>query len=1103
VRASSTLALSIFSAPTNSRAHCARSSALVDALPSELLGAMLITLWRVLLLLILVFVSPAVRAIEPGRSLADLVHDTWTVDNGLPQSTILDIARTQDGYLWFATHEGAARFDGRQFAVFNEANAPLLRGSGISALLEAKDGSLYLGLREGGLVRYYGGVFAAITPTGGLPKGTISALAEDAAGTIWVGSSGGGTARIVKGAARFFTAAEGLPNNTVTSIRVTASGDVWIGTFGGLGVVRGNVVIAQPTGDKLDKTFIASLFEDRQRRLWIATYGEGLYQWDSGKLKHFTRKDGLSSDTVNRVHEDKDGALWLGSLEGLQRWHGDNFESFSSVDGLTNKFVRDIVEDAEGSIWVGTDRGIDRFREGVISTIGIRHGLSEEFTRTVLEDSKGNLWVGTADGLFEFQNSNYQNADYKNADHKNADHKNTNGAAAKVGAKPIRYTTVDGLANNAILSLAEGAGGVIWVGGNAGGLHRISGGKVENLGAKFGIGAASVRTVLETRDGGLWVGTNAGLFYRSADRKDKINNNDSGNVTQFGVAEGLASEQVTSLFEDRKSILWVGTRDGLSRIDLSADVRRLLPRTDNFAVGGGVLSINADVDGHLLVATSSGLATMRADRLLTLRAEHGVPPRTYFNVVDDGKGSLWLCSNQGLVRILKAEIGQLLDNNRLRLEPTLYGRSEGMATAQCNGGSGPAAWRTRDGRLLFATARGIAVVAPSTTTKLVPLPPPVLIQDVDVDSIPIAFREGVQLVPGPHRLEISYVALNLSDPDRVRYRYRLNGFDKQWVEAGTSRKAVYTNIEPGAYQFEVVASNRGGEWQEQGAIMHVAHRAYAWNTNWFRAMVALIMMGGVFVFFRLRVARLRRKARHLSALVEERTQDLALQKDQLERANDEKARLLSQVQEKSEAYERLSKEDGLTGLANRREFDRLLMAESARAMRTQRPLSVVLADVDYFKRVNDGFGHAVGDEVLRIIAQLLRGGSRELDRAARYGGEEFAIVLPETHLGDAIALCERLRVAVAKYDWFKLQPELKVTLSFGVAANTELVSAVDSSNTSDSSQRNEPALQQVRGVRTPVVHEQILSLADQRLYRAKSEGRNRVVGESLPGSAKP
>ncbi len=1008
------------------------------------------------------------NAIEPTRPLADLIHDTWTIDNGLPQSTIRDIARTKDGYLWFATHEGVARFDGRQFAVFNESNTPALRGTGISALLEAKDGSLYLGLREGGLVRHQEGEFVAVTPTGGLPKGTISALAEDAAGAIWVGSSGGGTARLVKGAVRFFTSAEGLPNNTITSIRVVQSGDVWIGTFGGLAVVRGNSVLAQPTGEKLDTTYIANLFEDRKGRLWVATYGEGLYLWDGGKLKRYTRKDGLSSDTINRVHEDKDGALWIGSLDGLQRWVGDKFETFSSSDGLTNKFVRDIVEDMEGGIWVGTDRGIDRFREGVISTIGVRHGLTEEFSRTVLEDSRGALWVGTADGLFEFRHAGEA----------------TKGGAA--GSLPIRYTTKEGLANNAILSLAEGADGAIWVGGNAGGLHRVRAGKVESLGLQFGVGVASVRAVLEARDGGVWVGTNAGLFHRDS----------KGGATQFGVAEGLASEQVTALYEDKKNILWVGTRDGLSRIDLSvpagnstAAARRVLPRSDNLAVGGNVLAISADVEGNLLVATTNGMAALRADRLLTLRADHGVPPRAYFNVIDDHQGSYWLCSNQGLVRIAKVEIAQLLDGKRTKVEPALYGRSEGMVTVQCNGGSGPAAWRSRDGRLLFATARGIAVVAPTKSATLVPLPPPVLIQEVDIDASPTPFRGGVRLEPGPHRLEISYVALNLSDPDRVRYRYRLNGFDKQWVEAGASRKAVYTNVEPGTYRFEVIASNRGGEWHEKGAMLTVEHRAHLWDTTWFRLATLMLLAGGAFAFFRFRVMSLRRQALKLWLEVEERTQDLALEKGKLEQANDEKTRLLSQVQEKSEAYERLSKEDSLTGLANRREFDRILSAELARATRTRRPLTVALADVDFFKQVNDTYGHAVGDEVLRIVAQLLRGTSREIDRVARYGGEEFAIVLPETHLGDAAALCERLRNAVGNYDWSKLQSDLKVTLSFGVAANIELDSVNESNDAS------------VRAaVSTRNAHERLLAIADQRLYRAKVEGRNRVVAESSGGA---
>jgi diguanylate cyclase (GGDEF)-like protein len=1004
-------------------------------------------------LLFFLLVSVQANAINPNIPLADLVHDTWTVDNGLPQSTIRDIARTRDGYLWFATHEGVARFDGRQFAIFNEANTPALRGSGVASLLEAKDGGLYLGLRDGGLVRYFGGDFVAVKPTGGLPKGTISAIAEDAAGALWVGSSGGGMARIAKGAAKFFTAAEGLPHNTVTAIYPAKSGDVWVGTFAGLSVVRGNAVIAQPTGDKLDTTYIASFFEDRQGSLWIATYGEGLYQLVSGGLKHFTQKDGLGSNTINRVYEDKDGALWLGSLEGMQRWHAGKFDSFTSIDGLTNKFVRDIIEDDEGNVWVGTDRGIDRFRQGVISNWGLRHGLVEEFTRTVLEDAKGNTWIGTADGLFQFRRAN----------------------GGLQLSTPIRFTTKEGLANNAILSFAESADGGIWVGGNAGGLHRIRNGKVENVAAQFGLGAASVRSILETRDQSVWVGTNAGLFHRDA----------KGNISLLRIAEGLASEQVTALYEDSKQILWVGTRDGLSRIQDG----RVLPRTDNLAIDGNILAITVDAEGHLLLATGNGLAVMRADRLLVFRKEHGIPARAFFNVVDDRRGSIWMCSNQGLVRILKSELAQLIDAGRTRVEPVLYGRSEGMATVQCNGGSGPAAWRARDGRLLFATARGVAVVDPAIAATPVSMPPPVRIQEVEVDSVAVAFRDGLKTAPGQHRVEIGYVALNLSDPDRIRYRYRLHGFDPGWIEAGGSRKAVYTNIEPGTYRFEVIASNQGGDWQQEGASLEIEHRAHVWDTMGFRIILALGFLVGVFAFFRLRVARLRRYARKLSQQVEERTHDLALQKEQLERANEDKARLLTQVQEKSEAYEKLAKEDSLTGIANRREFDRVLATEFARAARTQRPVAVILGDVDHFKLVNDEFGHAIGDEVLRVVAQLLHGGSRSLDRVARYGGEEFAIVLPETNLTDALALCERLRLAILKYDWTRIHPGLSLTMSFGVAANTDLANAPGRADRGALAERAHTA------------HERLLSLADVRLYQAKAEGRNRVIGHSASATA--
>ena len=980
--------------------------------------------------LLFTFVSPA-NALAPDKPIADFIRESWSVDEGLPQSAIQGMAQTVDGYLWFATHEGAARFDGHRFSIFNEANTPALFGSGIGALAAMRDGSLYLGLRDGGLVRYKQGIFSTVTPDGGLPKGTITVLVEEGEGVLWIGSAGGGLARLVGNKATLFTTANGLPHNLVNTIRPTQSGEVWVGTAGGLAMLLGSDIQRRLLDSKLASAYVSSIIEDRRGRMWVATYGDGLFMRENiqqapgsgSQLRRFTQRDGLASDTLQRVYEDRSGSIWVGTFEGLQRLRGNSFETFSSAQGLSNNYVRDLLEDVEGNFWVGTDRGIDRFRDGPIISWGALRGIDEEFTRAVLEDRAGRIWVGTGAGLYRLD-----------------------------GNAVRHFTRSDGLLNNAILSLAESRDGSLWIGTNGAGPHRLRGNRIERIGGKFGLGVASVRAIVEMRDGSVWFGTSTGLFQRQQ----------NGAFKRVSVADGLLGDQVTSLHEDRGGTLWVGTRDGVALLAPGDELRR----HPQLGAAPRILSIGENAEGDILVSMGSGFAIVVAGKTFMFQAVHGVPGRAYFTAVDDEQGHLWLCSNQGLVRLGKAELNDVAAGRRKTVEPKLYGRSDGMATAQCNGGSEPAGWRTRDGRLLFATARGVAVVQAVKDRQPNMLPLPVHITGVVVDSENHPFANGVEMAPGRHRIEIAYVGLNYADPDKVRYRYRLHGFDQRWVDAGHERRAVYTNLQPGSYRFEVTAANSDGGWNEQGASLAVAYRPHFWQQPWFQVFSALLILILALSAYVGRMRQLNRQAISLRRQVDERTLDLEREKQKLVASNLEKEQLLVQVNEQSEQYKTLSKLDSLTGLANRRELDRFLALEFERAWRNNRPLCVVLGDLDSFKAVNDSTSHAIGDDVLRIVSRILVDGCRTIDVVARYGGEEFAIVLPETDIADAYLLCERLREQIAAYDWGRIHPQLKVTISCGIAANSARTTIMD--------------------------HHKLLDAADERLYEAKRLGRNRV-----------
>ncbi len=979
-------------------------------------------------------------ALNTGKPLSDLSHQSWSVDDGLPHSTVRGIAQTPDGYMWFATHEGAARFDGIGFAVFDQNNAPTLRGNGVASMLVLKDGSLLLGLRDAGMVRHKGGKFETVKPKNALPAGSVALLAEDHEGGVWATIGASGLVRIANAEVRVFSSVDGAPSGAVTSAATSSDGTVWIGSSAGLASYRNGKFSTTPTGTWIDSANIVSIAEGRERRLWIATSGQGIVKIDTAvrgdagaasSLRRYDREQGLASGTLTKLLIDRDGGVWVGSLEGVFRLAGNAFERFATPDGFTNNNVRDIFEDGDGSIWIGTDAGVNRFRDAPITTWGVRKGLSEEFTRAVLEDRKQRVWVATSDGVF---------------------------AVTTQGVR--RYGREQGLINGSVLSLAEDPDGALWIGTYGGGVHRLSGEKLDALSAKIGMPEVPVRAILAARDGSLWLGTSVGIVkssWRVGMRGASVR-----------IVAGLPSEQISGLLEDKSGRIWVGTRSGLAVIESGSVLA-----TKVAGIEASVLGINLDAAGRIWVSTGNGLAVVQPGASITqhkvrlLLPAEGVPAQTYFSAVDDLAGSIWTCGNRGIIKFSQSQLAELASGTRAKLERIHYGRAEGMATVQCNGASQPAGWRARDGRLFFPTARGVAAVDPARETKTDLRAPPVHIRDVFIDGERVeSDASGIfEVPPGKHRVEIGYIGLSLAEPEKIRYRYRLEGFDPDWVEAGRESKAVYTNIRPGTYQFRALAARDGGAWSEPGARLSLEQQPRFHETAVFRAAAAAATLLLMFAAYRVRVAQLRSRQRTLQKMVDERTTDLEREKKKLESTNNEKAQLLLQVADAAKAYERLSNEDSLTGLANRRELDRVLARELDRAVRTGRPLAVALADLDYFKVINDQHSHAIGDQVLREVARILSSGCRGIDIVGRYGGEEFVLVFPEAGIETARQICERLRLAIANHDWPTIKPGITLTMSFGLVE-------CSGETTVDG----------------------LLARADKRLYEAKDGGRNRVCG---------
>ncbi|WP_313917137.1 two-component regulator propeller domain-containing protein [Tahibacter sp.] len=957
-------------------------------------------------------------AANDQRPLNEYSRETWTTRQGLPHNLVQGVAQTADGYLWFATWEGVARYNGIEFRAFDRTSVPALTDDGVRALHVLRDGTLVMATSRGGVTLLRDGQWSRLSMREGLAQDEIMDVAEDAAGALWIATESAGLDRVHAGTVRHFGLEQGLPSLSLLLLNAHADGSLWAGTTEGVVRVRDGVVQAfgeaqgLPPGPVFDIAFTAD------GGIYVGTE-RGVYRGDGERFARAAAD--LPVDAVQRLLTDRSGNLWIGTVNhGVLRLRGNQVEALGSEVGLPNNRVSALFEDREGSIWVGTNGGLLRLRDAPFVSYTTEHGLADNYVRSVLETADGTLWAGTSNGLSRWRNGRFEAM------------KDT---AAVFG--------------DSVLSLASDAAGGLWVGTYANGLLHWRDGTLTRWNTADGLAGNQVRAIATARDGAVWVGTSRGL----SRLRDGVWRN-------FTVADGLPREFIMSLHAAADGRVWIGTANGAAVAD--ADTIRAVDLSA-FDEIEDVFGFHEDADGTIWMATDRGLVRERNGTLAAVARRHGLPVDTVFQVIADDEDRFWLTTNRGVLRIARRDADAVADGTLAELGVDVFGEADGMASAQCNGGSGPAAWRSADGRIWVATAMGLSSVDPPRLHRFTRVAPPLVVEEVRVDDRRVALRDRFELAPGTRKIELHFAGLSYLMPQKIRYRYRLDGFDADWVERGAQRFAQFTNLAPGDYRFRVTAANAGGDWNREEAIVDLHVAPHLWQRSSFWGAAALAALAFLYFLYKARVRQLRHNERRLRELIDQRTHDLRAQTERLTAADAEKSTLLVRLREHADAFERQAREDSLTGLSNRRWFDEQLAAEFDDAVRAQRPLVLALVDIDHFKRINDQHSHAAGDAALRAVADTMRAQLRAQDRIARYGGEEFALLFPGTTLAEARVLAERLRHAVEECDCSGFAPGLRITISIGLAAREDAAH-----------------------------HERLVSLADAQLYEAKRGGRNRV-----------
>ena len=787
------------------------------------------------LLLTLTWCSQAL-ALNPALGVNQYSHTAWKITNGFSSGVIRSIAQTVDGYLWLGTELGLLRFDGVRAVPWQPPSDQSLPSDEIWTVLGSRDGALWIGTAKG-VARWKAGRLTLYPEVG---ERIIARMFEDHENTVWVAATSFPVGRLcaIRDADVTCHGDDGSFGLGVWAIHEDRRGRLWLGVRDGIWQWRPGAPTFHPMSGERDA--IQAFEEDGDGTLFVATR-RGIQQLVEEPPGSYALSKTSLPFIPRRLLRDRDGALWIATRSGLVRVHQGKAETFSQADGLSADDVQTLFEDQEGTIWAATTNGLDRFRDVVVAAVSEKQGLPGPRVLGVRAAVDGSMWFSTADRLAKWANGEF--------------------TLYKAGSQPpsdrAREVAVEGFPNAALGALFPDDRGRTWVSTSA------AFGYIEHdrFVLTSRIPARAVRSIGQDSNGQLWIADQqAGLLRVSP----------GGDVHQTPWAELGRKDFATAIvIDDARGGSWLGFWDGGVAYFDNGRIHEQYAEEDGLS-GGRVTSLRLSADGSLWVAAERGLSRVHGGKSITLTRTHGLPCDSVHWVIDDDVGFLWLDTACGLVRLAQDDVDAFLAGKTAAITPTVYDSYDGARTQARPEGYEPFVAKSPDGKLWFVGPNGLNILDPRRL-NFNQLPPPVHVERIVADRAAIDIRLGnprIDLPPLTRDLQIDYTALSLAAPEKVRFRYKLEGHDLDWQDVGTRRQAFYNDLRPGIYRFRVTASNNSGVWNEAGTFVDFSVEPAYYQTNWFLALSVATVVALIWGAHRLRLNVVEKHEREISALNE-------------------------------------------------------------------------------------------------------------------------------------------------------------------------------------------------------------------------------------------